>query len=405
MQPEDPSPTSSRPVSDEAGLGFRGQRRRAAIAWTGGVLSVVLLAIEYRLRVLHPASVLFLFFMALTLGPALAAVAFALWRVVTGNYRHMSPRWTIAAVLPAIGWATWGAYGFRILHTREVPRNLPMRLLEMAGASVMEARAVYLMPHRIETSRLIMFYDDGIPDPQRDAAEMDQHVARMETLTGLRFRTKIFLVRAPILANRHVSFLGLAFGSSQGPAGYVDRHELAHAVIGQHGGLSADPPTLLGEGWAESQSKSSEQLAEEAVNLRGLISDLRLKWPRTSPSQKEDLLRAFVDREGIARLISMDSPNGGEPSYLRELTSSFWYHHDNGAVYSIGGALADHVIRTYGAGKFVRLYFACRPDRFEQECKRVLGIDLESLEKNFWHDEERIAREETANDQEHHYGN
>lgn len=404
MNPPDSTQPSSNPASDEAGLGFRGQRRRAAIAWTGGVLSVVLLAIEYRLRVLHPASVLFLFFMVLTVGPALAAGAVATWRVVTGNFRHISPWWTIAAVLPTIGWATWGAYGFRALHTREVPQNLSMRLLEMAGASVMEARAVYLMPHRIETSRLIMFYDDGIPDPQRDAAEMDQHVARMETLTGLRLRTKIFLIRAPILANRHVSFLGLAFGSSQGPAGYVDRHELAHAVIGQHGGLSADPPTLLAEGWAESQSKNSEQLAEEAVNLRGLISDSRLKWPRTSPSQKEELLRGFVDWRGIERLISMDAPNGGEPSYLRELTSGFWYHHDNGAVYSIGGALADYLIRTYGAGKFVRLYFACRPDRFEQECKRVLGIELESLEKDFWQEEERIPRRGTANDQEHHYG-
>ena len=405
MRPPHPAQTSSHPASDGANLEPGGQRRRAAIAWTGGVLSVVLLAIEHRLRVLHPASVLFLFFMVLTLGPALAAVAIALWRVAVGQWRHISPWWTIAAILPAIGWASWGAYGFRALHTREVPRNLSIRLLEIAGASVMEARAVYLMPHRIETSRLIMFYDDGIPDPQRDAAEMDQHVARMETLTGLRLRTKIFLARAPVLANRHVSFLGLAFGSSQGPAGYVDRHELAHAVIGQHGGLGADPPTLLAEGWAESQSKSSEQLAEEAVNLRSLISDWRSKWPQMTPSQKEEQLRAFVDPEGIARLISMDSAYGGEPSYLRELTRSFWYHHDNGAVYSIGGALADYLIRTYGAGKFVQLYFACRPDRFEQECKRVLGIELESLEKDFWQDEGRIARRGTANDQEHHYGN
>ena len=405
MRPKDPAQTPSDAESDEAKLGFGGQRRRAVIAWTGGVLSVVLLAIEHRLRVLHPASVLFLFFMVLTLGPAFAAVAVASWRVVTGNFRHISPWWTIAAILSAIGWATWGAYGFRVLHTREVPRNLSIRLLEMAGASVMEDRAVYLMPHRIETSRLIMFYDDRIPDPQRDAAEMDQHVARMETLTGLHLRTKIFLVRAPILANRHVSFLGLAFGSSQGPAGYVDRHELAHAVIGQHGGRDADPPTLLAEGWAESQSKSSERLAEEAINLRGLISDLRLKWPHISSSQKEERLRAIVDREGIAHLISTDSAKGGEPSYLRELTSSFWYHHDNGAVYSIGGALSDHLIRTYGAGKFVQLYFACSPDRFEQEVKRVLRLDVESLEKDFWQDEERIARLVNATDQGHHYGN
>ena len=391
MRADDERDDLASPGSKGARRGLRSQRGMAAVAWVGGVLSVVLLAIEYRLQVLHPASLLFLFFMVLTLGPALAALAVVLWRGALGQWRHISPWWTIAAILPAIGWASWGAYGFRVLHTREVPRNLPMRLLNIAGASVMEARAVYWMQHRIETPRLIMFFDDGIPDPRRDAAEMDQHVTGMEALTGLRLRTKIFLVRAPILENRHVAFLGLAFGSPRGTAGYVDRHELAHAVLAQHEGLDADPPTLLGEGWAESQSRTSRQLADEAINLRGLISDWRAKWPQMTPSQKEDLLRGFVDRRGFERLISMAAPNGGDPLSLRELTGGFWYHRDNGPVYSIGGAFSDYLIRTYGAGRFVQLYFACRPDRFEQECKRVLGTDIESLEKEFWEDEERVA--------------
>lgn len=391
MQPAHPAQTLSIPVSDASSPGGFGQRRRAAIACSAGVLSVVLLGVEHRLQILHPASLLFLFLFVLTFGAAIVAVIVTLWHVARGEYRHISPLWTVAAILPAIGWAAWGAYGFRALHTREVPRNLPMRLLEMAGASVMEARAVYLMPHRIETPRLIMFYDDGIPDPQRDAAEMDAHVARMEALTGLRLRTKIFLIRAPVLANRHVSFLGLAFGSSQGPAGYVDRHELAHAVIGQHGGPDADPSTMLAEGWAESQSRTSQQLASEAMNLRNLVSHWRSKWRHMTPSEKEEQLRAFMDQQGMERLISMDAPNGAEPSYLRELTSSFWYHQDSGAVYPIGGAFSDYLIRTYGAGKFVQLYFACRPRRFEQECKRVFGTDLDLLEGRFWDHEERIA--------------
>ena len=127
----------------------------------------------------------------------------------------------------------WGEYAYRRNRERAVPKNLPMQLIVVAAASVIEARLEYLSPHRIETERLVMFYDDRVKDPRRDADAMDRHVARMEELTGLRLRTKISYVRGPLFDDRHMSFLGLAFGSSESPPGYVDLHELAHAMIGQ----------------------------------------------------------------------------------------------------------------------------------------------------------------------------
>jgi hypothetical protein len=70
------------------------------------------------------------------------------------------------------------------------------------------------------------------------------------------------------------------------------------------------------------------------------------------------------------------------------MSDPFWYHHDVGAVYPIGGAFADLVIRKYGAPKFVELYLACRPGTFADACRRVLCADVDTLEREFWADVE-----------------
>jgi len=49
----------------------------------------------------------------------------------------------------------------------------------------------------------------------------------------------------------------------------------------------------------------------------------------------------------------------------------------------VGGAFAEFLLRKYGAERFLRLYFACRPGSFEAECLAHLGV-LGSLEAEFW---------------------
>lgn len=366
-------------------------RSAAAIAWAAGVLSIVLLAAEHYLRVIHPASLLLLLLLLVIASLGITALVGMFWELVRGRWRDTSMGWRFAAIIPSIFWAAWGGYSYDRFSRREIPRNLPMRLIEMAGASVMEARVVYLWPHRLETQRLIMFYGADISDPRRDAAAMDQHVARMEEMTGLHLRSKIFYVRGPIFSERHVAFRGLAFGSSQSPAGYVDFHELAHAVIGQHERPDSDPPTLLSEGWAESQSNASVDLASAALRQRRTISDWSARWLRMTSPEREDFRKTLVDPDGFERLLNLASSDGQVHSWIGELTSPRWYHHDNGAVYVIGGAFADHVLRQYGAGRFVQLYFACRPGNFDGECARILGAGLDTVEDRFWRDEQRIA--------------
>jgi hypothetical protein len=81
----------------------------------------------------------------------------------------------------------------------------------------------------------------------------------------------------------------------------------------QYGSAAQDSPTLLAEGWAESQSVDAVTLAAHALRFR-----------QQRPSK-----------------------DGPAVCYLRQLTDSFWYHRHGGAVYSVGGAF-DFLIRDYG---------------------------------------------------------
>jgi hypothetical protein len=82
---------------------------------------------------------------------------------------------------------------------------------------------------------------------------------------------------------------------------------------------------------------------------------------------------------------------GPGQSYLRELTGAAWYHRIDGPVYSVGGAFAEFILQRYGAERFLRLYFACRPGRFEEECLAQFGVEFDALESAFWADVERLA--------------
>jgi hypothetical protein len=370
---------------------LRPLRQRAIVAWVGWCLSVGFLWIQHRLHVLHPYALPWLFLLALTFGAALGALLRGLWRLLRGPQRRASLGWALAGSIPALLWLTLAGYGFQQWGRRQVPHNLLWSLAQMAGASLMETQVRFTYPHRLETQRLVMFYDDRVTDPEGDIQEMDRHVAAMEKETGLPLQTKVYLVRGKLLGLSRLSILGLALGSWESPANSLDRHELAHAVLYQHYSPDTEPPMLLVEGWAESQSQNSKTLAEQALSHRQFLVECGRTWGGQSDSQKEEMARSFVDREGLARLLEKVSQGGELTSFLRELTDSFWYHHDNGPIYPVGGAFVDFLLREYGTRRFVDLYFACRPETFEAECQRVYGADLDTLEKRFWADAERLA--------------
>jgi hypothetical protein len=131
-------------------------------------------------------------------------------------------------------------------------------------------------------------------------------------------------------------------------------------VIRQFQPVDTDAPLLLVEGWAEMHAGTSPaKRAEWAWHSR----ELWLERNVTMPGQ----------------------------SYLRDLTSSAWYHRIDGPVYNVGGALAEYMVARYGIERFLALYFGCRPGRFEAECEQRLGVDLDTLESGFWDDVRRLA--------------
>jgi hypothetical protein len=320
------------------------------------------------LRVVHPYALLFVGLMALTFSAAFVALACGLWRAARGPRRGSALAWLLVGLLPALCWAGLGGYVAHCHRTRNHPNNLPFRLVKFAAAHVMELQAWYLYPHRLETARLVMFYDDRVADPEGDAAAMDRHLARMEKLTGKSLRAKVYWVRGCLLGMSGFCNRGVVSGSSQSPAaaGTLDRHELAHAVLSQHESPDIDPPTLLSEGWAVSQ-----------------------EWLHDRPFLAQWALAARDGRPGNQCFQEW----AGSRCCLRDLTEAEWYHHGSGPVYPVGGAFVDFLIRRFGAERFVELYFGCRPGSFEADCRTVFGTDLVTLEQLLWAKVEQTARQ------------
>jgi hypothetical protein len=349
------------------------------LAWVAWGLSLGLLWAQHRLHVLHPLALVFLVLLAATVLAALCGLANALWRVGKG------PQWRVAAALglvcltPLGLWAALGLYLVSLARTSNFPKNELTAVASMGIASLMQAQAQYCYPHRLESERLVMSYDDRVTQPSRDLEAMDKHVAKLEALIGAPLRERIFWVRGEALRQQRMQFAGLVLGSSRSPKDWetadhpdrlsVDRHELAHAVIYQLQPSGTDAPTLLIEGWAEAQAgMTTQKLAESAKQSRAF----------------------WRERTGA----------GPEQSYLRELTGPSWYHQIGGPVYSVGGAFAEFLIHKYGVQRFLGLYFACRPGRFEAECPVQLGVEFDTLETEFWQEVDRLAGNSAATNQE-----
>ncbi len=381
----------TQPSSVHAPAGVvRPLRWLAAVACMGWLLSVGLLWWQHLARVLHPNFVLFVCLVAVTLCSSLATLFLGLWRFARGPDRRRAIGWTAVGILPLVGWGALTGYALRCSERRYVPHNPPMILMARLGHNLMEGQAVCFYPHRMESKRVVMFYDDQVSDPKKDLEAMDEHVARLEALLELPLRSKIYWVRGPLLGRSGLCCNGIALGSNQSPTDYLDRHELAHAVIYQQYGPDTDPPTMLGEGWAESQSVEANLLADRAFSLREILEACR-KLPEVEGREELHAME-LVEAELFESLLQKARAQGASPSYIRELTSASWYHLGSGPVYSVGGAFSAYVIRRLGAKAYRDFYLACRPGTFEVECQEVFGVSLDELERDFWEDAEHQSQ-------------
>ena len=248
---------------------------------------------------------------------------------------------------------------------RWVPNTLAMRLAQVMGAAFMCADVDLRYRHRLESKRLVMFYDPRNPEhpervdrPETDLAVMDEHLARLEQILGGTIASKVYWIRGPALGLEYLSYHGLSLGSSWSPEVEEqfrgDRHELAHAALDSFRVPGSDPPYLLHEGWAMSQCGDG--------------------WL--------ELARAAADSR-------RENPAIG----VRELLGPDWYHRDSGPVYSVGGAFVDFLVRTRGGARFRRFCAECQPDTFEAKCREIFETALDDLEAEFWDDVQKAVVE------------
>ncbi len=269
-------------------------------------------------------------------------------------------KWSLA-ILPGLLLLWGGLYTHRITSNRIIPDNLLTRWMASAGSAVADLEIRFQYRHRYDGERVTMFCTEAHDDASELISAMDQHILKMEDRLGRRGVAKAHWIRGRALGRSNFQFLGLAMSDFHTPEQMkqpglqtVDRHELAHFTIGQFLRADSSPPCVILEGWAQAMSETREQLAVDC-------------W------------RARYRHHQSWRLA--------------ELTSSPWYHIDNGPVYSVGGAFVDYLIRHYGEPKFLDLYLSVNEANFKMEFKRIYGESVVELEPKLWAEVELMVPE------------
>jgi hypothetical protein len=314
------------------------------------------------LRVWAPHFLPVTLLLAVFLGAGVMLIAGAAWRIIRGPARRRALGYLLLGTVPLAfftGHVTYG--GLRAAFQRNIPLNLPMKMLIPVGESFMDLEARFRYPERAACGSVVMISAPVANGPEQ-AAAMDRHVHALEERLGRAVNWQIHWVRGPLMGMQGRALVGLCMGSLPGVEpvdtqglSILDRHEVAHCVIHGHCLLDASPPAWLVEGWAEANSGRSDALLAA---------------------------RAWEAREG------------GDWLTLRELTGPNWYSRHEWPVYRQGGPLVNYILREFGPERFFTLYTTSREATFEQDCRRLLGVSLDELDTACWADIRRAAEKE-----------
>ena len=338
----------------------------AIVAWSAWLATLAVAFILHWSGVLHPWYPPIVVLLALFVAATAFLVVRATCQLIRGPNRRRAIAWLCLEIIPMLSVLSIGETALWLAGTRNfgvgpIWLDGPSQIVAVSLADA-ELRWRYLC--RYEGRHAVMWCTEPW-EAGRELDALDRHVERMERVIGQKCQCKVHWVRGPLLGCGSVKrgdddglyCRGIALASRLGAAGedpgalaYVDLHETAHFVIHHLCERSAQAPALLVEGWAESQSRMKP--AELAVSA----------WQR---KQRDAALT------------------------LAELVSDDWYGRPLGPVYDQGGALVDYLLRTYGGEKFFKLYSTCRRNTIAADCRRILGVTLEELDRDYWQDVER----------------
>ncbi|MDG3005568.1 hypothetical protein [Paludisphaera mucosa] len=321
----------------------------AILAWISWLAWLALLAGMLATRAWHPhflpATAIF---GALLISTAALGIG-GIWRLARGPARLRAATWVLLGVAPLLFTAGHILYGLRAGFGRLLVVDLPLKLLLPFGESIFDLEARFRYPVRTEGDTVVMIAEPS-PLAKDQVAAMDRHVRTLrERLGGRTSDRKIHWVRGPLMGMSGRASYGTCLGSPAGetgpngePLSHLDRHEVAHCVMNSVvSPIEVDPPSLFVEGWAEANSgRDRGEIRRQVWNLR----------------------------------------RSGETRPLRTLVGPGWYHAHAGMAYPQGAVLVDHILDAYGPDKFLELYTQCGPATFDADCRRVLGVDVETLD-------------------------
>lgn len=253
--------------------------------------------------------------------------------------------------------ATWpclmaaGLLGCMFFHVRHgsIPNNEVHKVGRMAAVTAFKTDARLRYPFRMQSNRLVMYFDGGVSDPVGDMRAMEEHLVRMEQLLGRGQREPIHYVRGPAFGFRAMRLQSVALSNHASPATWFDRHELAHSFLYQFYERGTAPPTLLLEGWAMAMDGERDVPASRAL---------------------------------VARRAMKAADPGVE--CLRWILGPERYGWANEPCEAIAPAFVQFVLARYGGKRFLALYNSIRPDRVEEAFRDSLGSGLSEVERRFW---------------------
>lgn len=332
----------------------------AAAAWASWLALLALLAGMLAALAGHPHFLPVTTLLALMVGAGLALIVAASWRIVRGPDRRRALAWLLIGAAPSWFLAGHFFYGLAIAETRRAPMTPALKLLMVMAESLMDLEARFRYPQRTHGEKVVML-SPPVPEAEARAqvAAMDRHVRALERRLGLPTKGTIHWARGPLLGQEAKAFLGLCMASQPGGAptdaeglSSLDRHEVAHCVATNHCDPWFDAPSVLTEGWA--QANQGDDPVDQAARVR------------------EDIEQ-------------------GSGLTLRQLVGPDWYDRHEWPAYQHGAPLVNLLLRQFGPEKFLELYTTCRRSTFEDDCRRILGLDLDGLDAAFRADLERIA--------------
>jgi hypothetical protein len=322
-------------------------RRFAIATWAAAAGLVAIFALFWRVAYTPPHAIWAILSTSSVLLAGAITLISGLSQVIRGPHRGLAAAATLLGTTPIV-WCSLFLLNLYLenQNRKPTPMNTPTRIAAFWVESAGDVDARWRYPRWTRGKHVILHDDGQSPAPENLVAQMDEHIEQMAIRLHAAVPNHIARwVRGPLLFMRGRAIISWAICDDNNQdlvnLTSLDRHEVAHVLITALCSVDQDPPMLLCEGWAETQSKNREDLILELANATATFT-------------------------------------------LQELVGPKWYDRSEGPVYSHGAPLVVYLMEHYGPEKFLQLYGGVSSATFPDDCERILGDSWPAIEKQFW---------------------